>query len=330
MDTLEEPWRHFHSGVNHAGDARGMMGAWGYGIAASDVNAPLLGELELTGYCAVTHVFVDSGAFSEFKSGKLITDAEWRKRLALYAQLADAFSPSKLWLVAPDKIADQAETRARMERYAPEMRALLDRGVNLIVPAQKGDAPMAEYFRWAAQLLGVSPGRLVVGVPMKENATSAAELAELAEALCDYPTRARFHLLGLGPESPKYSPAMFAVLTACPWAEVTSDSVLTRRLVGRTNGPGKGPRALTKAQDEARAKGLAAPADVKAYGVRTVLDADHRKFVQAARRAGWYDEELESAPGVPLEPGCIDYGPGGPFGDAPPAPPQLSLFGEAA
>ena len=48
------------------------------------------------------------------------------------------------------------------------------------------------------------------------------------------------HLLGLGPESPRFAAAVEAIRSGAPLVEVFCDSVKLKRLVGRTNGRGGG------------------------------------------------------------------------------------------
>lgn len=309
---------HFSSGVNHPGEVVGLgLSGGNVGITASEIRPGLLEEIATFKF-SYTLFFVDSGAFSEVEFGpegrkvvRPITDAQWRERLALYRRMCTDLCPNQVYPVAPDCVGDQVETLRRLEAYAGEVRALVELGANVIVPCQKGAMPLSAFFRAACEKLQVSADQVIAGVPMKKDATTVADLTELCESFEH--VNARIHLLGLGPESKRYEPAVSAIAFACPWARITSDSVTIRRLVGRTNGRGGGPRALTLAQDQARAAGLTGAA-VKSKALIRVGRDQRQLQLQAARRAGWFDPELESAPGVPLSPGCINYGPGGPFG----------------
>ena len=82
-------------------------------------------------------LFVDSGAFSAFRRGVPLTATDWRKNFALYDQLADQYG-NLLYAVAPDVLTDQQATLLLLEQYAPELSALIDRGVQVIVPLQQG------------------------------------------------------------------------------------------------------------------------------------------------------------------------------------------------
>lgn len=273
--TLEEyqEAQHFASGVNHPGEVRGLHGTLRYvGITATDARPDLLGELQLHapwqrpsdrgGYMSMLRCFVDSGAFSEVAFGpyrvvREITHDDWMERFAIYQWVAERFRRFA-YLVAPDRVGDQDVTLARLSRYAGAMRWFSALGANVIVPVQKGTLPMSEMFRRACSILDVSAP--IAGIPLKKDATSIADLVELVESM---PRACRFHLLGLGPESPNFMPVVNAIKSRRPEASITSDSVTIRRLVGRTNGPGGGPRDLTRYQDEARASG-APPIGIKA------------------------------------------------------------------
>lgn len=279
MKTIAETYRaasHFSSGVNAPGEVRGLAAVGcDIGITATEVRAGLVDELEKAlSRAASVRLFVDSGAFSEVAFGPNgrevvdpISDEEWSARLGFYRELAETLPASNLYLVAPDAVGDQDETLVRLSTYAKEVRALAKAGANVIVPVQKGSRSMASFFRLARSILGGID--FVVGVPMKKDATSLEDLAKLAAEL---PRDARIHLLGLGPDSNRYEDALEAIRSGCPKARVTSDSVTIRRLVGRTNGRGGGPRALTLAQDKAR-RVTSDPVEVKARAIREVFSA---------------------------------------------------------
>lgn len=326
--------------MNHPGEVHGLAasGKW-IGITAPEVTEGLVRALaELRGRpwiicpdyprCTFRHsvrLFVDSGAFSEVAFGPEgrkvvapISDEEWCARLGLCRRLCGVLEPRRLYLVAPDCVGDQVETLARLERYTSQVQELVELGANVIIPVQKGALPMLEFWWKALNLLGLRERDAIAGIPMKKDATKVDELGDFA---CGLGLWARVHLLGLGPGSKRYRPALGAIWSGCEWAQVTSDSVTLRAMVGRSNGKGGGPRALTAARDRAVARGVTGATSLKATALVDVGEAEYRRQLQAARRAGWYDEELESAPGVPFlnEDGspCIDYGPGGPFGDEP-------------
>lgn len=247
--TLQDS-KHFSSGVNSAGDARGLAGSLRHvGITATDIRDGLLEELSL--YAGnLQRLFVDSGAFGEVAFGtdgptvvRPITDTDWDRIFVLMLRCTVAYG-KRCYIVAPDRVGCQATTLARLATYADRVKLLAELGAQVIVPVQKGDLPMSEMFRCSVDILELEDA--IAGVPMKKDATSLADLRELVTSL---PRFCRIHLLGIGPESPKFAAAIELILSLRPDADITSDSVTIRRLVGRTNGRGNGPRILTKLQD---------------------------------------------------------------------------------
>lgn len=198
-------------------------------------------------------VFVDSGAFGEVKFDKAtgrfvdvkpITHDDWTERLAAYKRIALALG-DRAFLVAPDKVGDQAETLARLARYAGEVRELRALGANVIVPLQKGALSQAAFDVEVEKVLGF--GDYVRGIPSKKAAATVEEIAALSRTL---PAAARVHLLGLGPFGERFDEVIEAI--ARPAELVFCDSVRIKALVGRTNGRNNGPRILTALIDAAR------------------------------------------------------------------------------
>lgn len=249
--------RYFASGSNHPGEILGFAACGiDVGVAAQDLHSLGALAIEEAALRYGARVFVDSGAFSEIGFGpqgpyvaEPISNAEWKRRLGLYIDLAGRIG-SKLYCVAPDMVAFQAETLDRMAQWGYLVRAAARRGANVLVPCQKGAIPLAEFWTLARQILGIPETQLVAAVPMKKDATSTEELAAfLAEA-----KPLRVHLLGLGPKSDRYEEVMAAVRAASPGTEVFCDSVMITSLVGRNNGKGGGPRPLTAMTDVVQAE----------------------------------------------------------------------------
>lgn len=219
---------------------------------------------------------------------KAITAAEWERRLSIMMGLAMTFR-TKARIVAPDLVGDQDATLARLETYKHHVRAIAAHRSQIIVPVQKGALPMSEMYRRACEIL-MLPEAPIAGIPMKKDATSLADLAELVDSLPWY--GARIHLLGLGPESKRFAAVIRCIKSRRPNADITSDSVTIRRLVGRTNGRGGAPRKLTRYQDEARAQGFVSAYDVKAAALGRLSVEGVDEQIDRANAAGWYDDEL--------------------------------------
>jgi len=291
---LDQEDQHFHSGINDKGEVYGIMGSGRHvGITASCMRPGMLRELAHGRY-TLTRLFVDSGAFSEVEFGpyrvvKEITHEEWKRRFRLY-RWASATYRNRAYIVAPDRVGDQDVTLERLARYALDVSWCASFGANVIVPVQKGTLSMGEFFQLASNILCLRAAP-IAGIPMQKDATSLVELREFCSTLPWF--GARIHLLGIGPRAKlgRFKRAIDAIKSVRPNCQVTSDSALVPSLVGRTNGPGGGPRILTALQDEARTLGLKGH-ETKRYGLMrqgfAEIDADRIR----AEDAGWFDEEL--------------------------------------
>jgi len=195
-----------------------------------------------------------------------ITPAQWRIRLETYRVLAEALG-EQVYLVAPDCVGHQDETLRRLQTYAREIYELRKLGANIIVAMQKAVTLDARHLDPDA--LGIPLGRLsrealdarvesilgfddfVRGMPMRNRTTTPDEVVAFLKAR---PHVTRIHLLGFGPASRGYVGALKKLAEARPDArstlDLTCDSVLLVAHKGKTNGPGGGPRRLTKAEDE--------------------------------------------------------------------------------
>jgi len=206
------------------------------GVAAVECGPDCERELVAAGQAGLP-VFIDSGAFSEFR-GDPITPAQWEDRLALYKRVASAIGPLAN-VVAPDKVGDQEATLQRLQRYAPDLRELHDLGATILVPLQGGAMPIADFHQVVGEVLGFT--NWMPAIPMKAAATSPAQLGDYLAAMHPH----RVHLLGLGPSNPKAKAVARAVMENAPHTEVQLDSVLIKGFVGRE----ERIRPLTAAQD---------------------------------------------------------------------------------
>ena len=268
-------FEYFPSGSNQAGQIAALVSlGYNVGVAANELRPG--GEAELAAMADTEQLlFIDSGAFGEVefpedgppcvkldKKGRTmeITDAEWDDRIGLCERLAPALG-AQLYVVAPDRVGCQQTTLARLARYADRMRALAAQGVNVIVPLQRGELSTLDFDAACGEILQIE--NYVRGIPLKKKATTWEGYMELAAGL---PAGARVHLLGQGPGSQAIKDqdgnrhGFEDFLAAVAHLEVTCDSVAIRRLVGRHNGPGGGPRILTIVQDRVRAELGLAPA----------------------------------------------------------------------
>ena len=231
---------YFASGSNRVGDIAGLSDiSHPIGVAAPDMSEAAIVELLKVD----VPVFVDSGAFEEFMCNRPISSDEWERRLALYARLARGLG-SSVYVVAPDKIADQKGTLARLDRYLETIKDIESLGANILMPIQNGELSLVDFDAACRARLGDA---MIPALPMKAAATSREDAIAYVEAV----KPRRLHLLGLGPESSRFDVEDFLaeLETIVPGIELFLDSCLIRRMVRRTNGPKNGPRALTEAQD---------------------------------------------------------------------------------
>jgi len=245
------------------GEAAGEKGAGHHVVlkltrAGWEMTPEELAELNDSG----VEAFVDSGAFSEVEfgpngpttvlpiehedhvvihKGKKKTVPGWATRLEGMTHIASVLR-ERAYLVAPDKVGDQAETFERLKRYAPTVRKWRELGANVIVVLQKGELSALEFDAKCSEILGFDD--YVRGIPSKKAAASPEEIGALVSGL---PKGTRVHLLGLSPFGDNYDAVMAEIPEGYP---LFCDSVRIRALVGRKNGPGGTRRILTKLRDE--------------------------------------------------------------------------------
>ncbi len=323
---------HIFSGLNDPGEVLGaLQSGVNFGITANEIRkVELNGQtiLDLIEQAAGSggKLFIDSGAFSEidFHDGPQhyrskdpkkqcrvywdgtgcaggpptvnrkheLKDPEWQDVFRLYLWAAELWRGSSLYVVAPDRIADQAHTLMLQNRYRYYVQlveaTVLERSarVNIIVPVQKGRMSMTDF--WAAELDALQlRHQPICGIPLKKDATSPAELFEFAETTPFYGTR--FHLLGKGPASEDYDELIYGLKAIRPQCEITTDST-HRRWIGSTNGPGGGPRKWTREIAVAKARGEEGPA-AKRHAMTVVQTEEYDERMLEARRRGWIDED---------------------------------------
>lgn len=233
---------YFWSGSNRAGEIRALSEcAVPVGVTVSELDSAGHALRELA-RCK-SPIFVDSGAFGEirwnsatmsFDDVRPIGPHEWTRRLELYHQIVRARPGT--YMVAPDKVGDQEETLARLSLYRNDIWELHRMGAQMIVPLQRGELSQVEFDRKVNDCLSGLP--YIRGIPSKKAAATTAEIHKLSSEL---PDSARLHFLGLGPTSPRYN----EILAGVQQSDLSCDSCRILALVGKTNGPGGGPRPLT-------------------------------------------------------------------------------------
>ncbi len=287
---------YFCSGLNDPKEPMAVaLAGYHVGISCDRVSEPLLRSCEEVCRNLSIRVFVDSGAFAEvaYTERGLVTknpisDREWLRRLEIYLRLAKVCG-GNLYLVAPDRVGCQLQTLVRLNRYSKEIQRI--RNINngdywstpkIIVPVQTGVMEPDEYADAALWAIGMSEEEVVWGIPSKKEATTLEQIRDFVSKC--FPD-ASFHLLGMGPASPRFEQTVQAILDYCPEATITCDAVRITALVGR-----KPMRAITHAQDEYRQKfPNATGSEVKALAIQEVLGDESEALL---KDNGWRDREL--------------------------------------
>ena len=151
-------------------------------------------------------VFIDSGAFGEVgfdsrtkrfkdKPKKEMTHEKWLKVFDLYNEIGHVLG-EQAYLVAPDKVGDQAESWRRIKKYMPLLKA---KNVNIIVPIPPV-GKMIDYDKQVRQFFG---NDFIRGIPTVQTSGGAkpAQIKKFVEDLYadpSVPKPLRIHLLGMG------------------------------------------------------------------------------------------------------------------------------------
>lgn len=231
---------YFCSGASAPADLRGLARIrHPLGVSIPELSAPALAEVcALRGIC---DVFVDSGAFSEVDTSCAvvapITDDAWIDRTAVMHRIAAALGPGAV-IVAPDRVGDQRETLRRLALFADVVRACAALGARVIVPIQLGGMSPVLFNDCVTAILGVD---FIAGIPGNKAAMPTGTL----ETYLRVRRPAAVHLLGVGPRGHRYQALVDVLRRFVPRAAVSCDSNGLSAMVGKTNGAGGGPRALT-------------------------------------------------------------------------------------
>jgi hypothetical protein len=166
-------------------------------------------------------VFVDSGAFQEFKEQKTITHQEWKNILNFYVKVS-AKSPKQFFVVAPDKIGDQQETLRRIKRYKDVLTQQLSK-VNLLIPLQRGILRLSDLFLQIYSILGGRP--LIAAFPSNEAPIPVEEVFLTLQEIQKAGVRpAGVHFLGISPRRKRSRSLVVAVRSIFPDMPVYMDS----------------------------------------------------------------------------------------------------------
>lgn len=249
-------------------------------------------------------LMVDSGEFPRFvaqgkiDAGKKVSDTV-KKRAALdfdtvmyqYGTLAGAMPSGTLTVVAPDRIADGEKTAELRAKYAPQIRALMDKGVGVIVPlqARTTEGLVADYMR-AADHFG---DRFVIGIPMAKKPMPMEELLPFMTTLYEQGRAPKVHMLG-GSEPVKMARQTSQLVAACYLA---SRGVPRERVLEMTKTGESALKALANIKTQADV--LTSEADSALYdrmmswARERGLDPDHEDFDDTEHWLDFFDDHPE-------------------------------------
>lgn len=203
----------FRSGMSSKSDMRGAIDAMvPVGVVANKLTFSAM-ALSLPRYLDQGGaVFIDSGAFSELRSG---IEPDWGRILGVYETVAEmAEDVSRLYIVAPDKVGDQRATLARLIAYRDRVVALITLGCKAIVPLQRGALSASEMLSSVANILGTR--NFVAGIPSNLEALPILECEDLMHSA--------FHILGRVQMDPNQVERINALLKGCTDASITADA----------------------------------------------------------------------------------------------------------
>ncbi|MCE0853527.1 hypothetical protein LU689_26855 [Pseudomonas asiatica] len=203
----------FHSGMSSSQDLRAAVDE---GVPVG-VVATLLDSLKIFGTLprhlnAGGSVFIDSGAFSAFQKGELVS---WEKVFFTYeCVLARTDFPGALSIVAPDIIGDQSATLDLWAVHAERVRTWIMAGARVIIPLQCGELSAGVMLAHAKRIFQTD--QFCAGIPSNLAAMSAEDCATLHHH--------DFHLLGRVVINAELGDKLRALLANNPDAIYTADA----------------------------------------------------------------------------------------------------------
>jgi len=202
-------------------------------------------EYEMIQYARAGYrVFIDSGAFSVFQHNlqndallQLDFDAIF-ERYFRYSVVGN----TSIAMVMPDVIGNQKATLDLQARYKEKIRTLIEKGIDVIIPIQKGELNPAQCWKAVKDIAGSNNVR--VAIPSNKEAFSAVDLVEL---LCVEDPPQRLHLLGLTHANRKFSEKIGKILEYAPNVDISCDGNRLRAMLGKT-------RKVTQTQNRLEAE----------------------------------------------------------------------------
>jgi len=246
----------FASGMSAIGDlrkgtyARGGHKNYGVGFDVGLLSKNAISELAQIILNLKTQVFIDSGAFSNFKkaikapiTGKKVEPLDFDQILAKYDSIISAINQAneseetdypRPMLVMPDVIGNQAESLALIEKYKNWIALEVSNDTSIpIIPIPLGELPLSQAYERILEILEsntlgikIDPRRFVVGVPSNAEAISRDDLAKfLSESKPPH-----IHFLGAAADQ-NINPLIDVVAENSPTTQVTADASKIRSAI---------------------------------------------------------------------------------------------------
>lgn len=209
----------FRSGMTSASDFRGATDAMvPVGVVAGKLTTAQL-VLGIPRFLSRGGaIFVDSGAFSAFQKKEPL---DFKLVMRNYRFMAEGCewdgetsTASRVWLVAPDVVGDQAATLELLKRWKNDISFLIESGCKVIVPLQVGELAPPQMLREVSNILGTSS--FVAGIP--------SNLAAMPVELCSTLTHHAFHILGRVADGSDQIARINALRSSSPAAFISADA----------------------------------------------------------------------------------------------------------
>lgn len=246
----------FASGMSAIGDlrkgtyARAGHKNYGVGFDVGLLSKNAINELAQIILNLKTQVFIDSGAFSNFKkaikapvTGKKVEPLDFDQILAKYDSIISAINQAneseetdypRPMLVMPDVIGNQAESLVLIEKYKNWIALEVSNDTSIpIIPIPLGELSLSQAYNRILEILGsntlgikIDPRRFVVGVPSNAEAISRDDLAKfLSESKPPH-----IHFLGAAADQ-NINPLIDVVAENSPTTQVTADASKIRSAI---------------------------------------------------------------------------------------------------
>ena len=262
-ENIKKNMIRFASGMSAIGDlktgtyARGGFKNYGVGFDVGLLSKNAIDSLADSVINLDTQVFIDSGAFSNFKkslkeqaAGRTVEALDFDKIFEKYDSIVEAINKAnpeeradypRPLMVMPDIIGDQKASLDLIEKYKD--RIAVDIGIQTftpIIPIPLGELSLSQAYSRILEILNsntrgveVDPTNFIVGIPSNAKAVSKEDLANFLRES----KPPRIHFLGAAADR-NITPLIETVAQNSPETAVTADASKVRSAI--LNGVAKG------------------------------------------------------------------------------------------